>query len=174
MGRLVVLAEYDRLARALAAMPTSAEQDEALLARGAELAGSADSTAGGAATRHRRALLHFRLHRKRALHAALARMEAAWGELPSLCASRGACAAHAASLAMRPAGGSAGPAPPLEALLGTLPAAMLDPLGSAFVWAWRLCRIGAAPLLAQPDFLVPLACGAALLFMARRGGLRSR
>ncbi|KAL4447370.1 hypothetical protein ABPG77_007403 [Micractinium sp. CCAP 211/92] len=127
-ARLVMLAQYDRLSRALAAMPTSAEQDEALLAPGAELTGGAGGSAAGAAAWQRRVLVDFRLRRKRALRAALARMEAAWSQLSSL----------------------------------------------VVLWAWRLRQIGAAALLAQPDILVPLACGAAMLFIARRGGLRMR
>lgn len=169
-----MLAEYDRLSRALAAMPTSAEQDVALLAPGAELAQGAVGTADGAATWQRRVLVQFRLHRKRALRAALARMEAAWGELPSLCAPPRNCAARAASLALAPATGSSAQASPLVAMLGLLPPVLLEALGTAVLWAWRLRHIGVAPLLAQPDILVPLACGAAMLFMARRGGLRMR
>lgn len=173
-ARLVMLAQYDRLSRALAAMPTSAEQDEALLAPGAELAGGAGGSAAGAAARQRRVLVDFRLRRKRALRAALTRMEAAWSQLSSLCALPDGCAARAARLALAPAGGGSGPASPLEAVLGLLPTALLAPLGSAVLWAWRLRQIGAAALLAQPDILVPLACGAAMLFIARRGGLRMR
>lgn len=160
LADLLLLSEYGRIAGLLARLPTSEQQDEALLA-GRELAAESSWK--------QRELVRFRLHRKRALRHALERMEAAWAaahptaDLRALCgpgseagSSGGSCVGHAARLAAQFNLGSAAAA---------LPEALQEPLGAVTLAALQLRRPGV--LLGRQDVLLVLACAAAGLFLMR-------
>ena len=160
LADLLLLSEYGRIAGLLARLPTSEQQDEALLA-GRELAAESSWK--------QRELVRFRLHRKRALRHALERMEAAWAaahptaDLRALCgpgseagSSGGSCVGHAARLAAQFNLGSAAAA---------LPEALQEPLGAVTLAALQLRRPGV--LLGRQDVLLVLACAAAGMFLMR-------
>lgn len=155
---LQLLSEYGRIAGLLAGLPTTEQQDEALLA--------------GGGSWKRRQLVQFRLRRKRALRHAMERMEAAWAAahpsagLRALCGpgseagrSGGRCIGGAARLAARFNPGSAAAA---------LPEALQEPVGVVALAALQLRRPDV--LLGRPDVLLLLACAASALFLLRPQG----
>lgn len=165
---LQLLTEYGRLAGLLSSQPTTEQQDEQLLAASGQLPSSWKLTE----------MVRFRLRRKRALRHALELMEAAWsaahpaaGSLRALCGpgsggqqqaggtSAGRCSGGAARLAAKLNPGNA---------VATVPEFLLEPLGAVVLAALQLRRPDV--LGGRPDVLMLVACGAALLFMTRKGG----